>query len=209
MTVATDKTTLHDLKFTTAKELAHHMSDFLKKQEKVLICERTGLESMIVEAVEQRDGMPMVLGPDLRWKSLLRQVFFSRGTVLIGSPLFVLGLTKVARHTGTPLNVRTVVLVGTPCESWMIEGIQKGLDASIYVCSEPDSATEEDPVLASLRRDLLSWTSVLDYRAERTKLGLELEVISFIGERIPELPACGKRLVRRWEPDLDIPFAFQ
>ncbi len=65
---------------------------------------------------------------------------------------------------------------------------------------------EPDPSLDGLEERLLSWSSVLDYRAARTESGLELEVIAFPGERLPVLPGCAKRHVRPWMPKHDVPF---
>lgn len=68
---------------------------------------------------------------------------------------------------------------------------------------EPDSA------LDGLQEALLSWSSILDYRAVRTENGLELEVIAFPGERLPMLPSCAKRHVRPWIPKHDVPFCMK
>ncbi len=65
---------------------------------------------------------------------------------------------------------------------------------------------EADPALDGLQKALLSWTSVLDYRAARTRNGLELEVVAFPGERLPVLPSCARRSVRPWTPKHDVPF---
>lgn len=68
---------------------------------------------------------------------------------------------------------------------------------------------EPDPALDGLRETLLSWSSILDYRAVRTENGLELEVIAFPGERLPMLPSCAKRHVRPWMPKHDVPFCIR
>lgn len=65
---------------------------------------------------------------------------------------------------------------------------------------------EPDPSLDGLQEALLSWSSILDYRAVRTENGLELEVVAFPGERLPTLPSCAKRHVRPWIPKHDVPF---
>ena len=52
----------------------------------------------------------------------------------------------------------------------------------------------------------LQWSSVLDYRAERTECGIDLELVVFPGESLPRLPTCARLTVRPWEPDTEIPF---
>ena len=65
-----------------------------------------------------------------------------------------------------------------------------------------------DPELAAVGRDLMSWTSVLDCRLSRGEYGLEMEVVTFPGEKLPKLPSCAKRLVRAWDPEKDEPFFY-
>ena len=65
------------------------------------------------------------------------------------------------------------------------------------------------PALEHLKQDLLSWASVLDYRARVDENGLDLEIVVFPGEQLPMLPNCAKLLVRAWNPDTDIPFFMQ
>lgn len=65
-----------------------------------------------------------------------------------------------------------------------------------------------DPELAAVGKDLMSWTSILDCRLNRGDYGLEMEIITFPGEKLPKLPATAKRLVRAWNPDKDEPFFY-
>lgn len=65
-----------------------------------------------------------------------------------------------------------------------------------------------DPELAAVGRDLMSWTSILDCRLNRGDYGLEMEIITFPGEKLPKLPATAKRLVRAWDPEKDEPFFY-
>jgi len=65
-----------------------------------------------------------------------------------------------------------------------------------------------DPELARVGRDLMSWTSILDCRLRRGDYGLEMEVVTFPGEKLPKLPAAAKRLVRAWNPEKDEPFFY-
>lgn len=63
-----------------------------------------------------------------------------------------------------------------------------------------------DKELAALAENLLSWTSVLDFILLRSPHGLELELVTFPGEKLPELPACARQVVRPWNPEEDEPF---
>ena len=65
-----------------------------------------------------------------------------------------------------------------------------------------------DPELAQLGKDLMSWTSILDCRLKRSECGLEMEIVTFAGEKMPNLPSCAKRVVRAWNPEKDEPFFY-
>lgn len=58
----------------------------------------------------------------------------------------------------------------------------------------------------TLVETLLSWSSILDFRAVNTESGLDLELVVFPDEALPELPSCARMSVRPWDPDRDIPF---
>ncbi len=278
----------------TLQYLQEKIGRFLRKQERVLLCfadRRPGSTgALLEEAIRRIGGKPVLWGPDMRWKALLRQTFSSHVTALAGPPPVILGLTKVARATGTPLFVRNVLLAGSPCTDWMLEGIQKGLDCQLWGCYDPGGSTvvagfsceknlgvhlreseysativdsggvplngdqtgeialtpHADPslswrtgfmgrltsglcscgsrapklvelstapganrVLTALEEMLLSWTSVLDYRARQTECGLELEVVTFPGLKLPKFPSCAKCTVRNWNSEQDIPFSIQ
>lgn len=60
--------------------------------------------------------------------------------------------------------------------------------------------------LISLGETLHSWTSILDCSVKRGDYGLEIEIITFPGEKIPKLPSCARRVVRPWDPETDEPF---
>lgn len=64
----------------------------------------------------------------------------------------------------------------------------------------------EDRELSMLRDQLLAWTSILDCRLVRGEYGLELELVTFPGEKLPKLPSCAKQIIRSWDPDRDMPF---
>lgn len=278
----------------TVAYLTEHMRVFLRRQERLLICWPNrgpgSLGALMEQAARRAGGIPQYWGPDFRWKALLRQAFSSRTTAIAGPAFLILGLMKLARATATPLYVHKVLLEGTPGAQWILDGIQKGMDCSVWGCycpeagpvvagfscgkmaeihlrtqeysarivgsdgkelshgelgqveltpvrkperhflakerarletgsclcgnSEPRlrdmrlSGNDADP-LYSLHEQLLSWSSVLDYRARRTDSGLELEAVTFPGEVLPEFPTCAKRLVRPWNPEKDMPFGLQ
>ncbi len=122
----------------TIAYLTEHLRHFFRKQEHVLICfleHKEGSISWLMEQAVLRCGaVPVVWGPDHRWKTLLQQAFFCKTTAIIGSPLIVLGLTKLKRNSGTPLYIRRVITAGYPCMDWMIDGIVRGFDCEMGGC---------------------------------------------------------------------------
>lgn len=114
---------------------------FIKPKDAVLICftrERPNeIGSLFEQAVLRCGGVPVFWEKDFRWKTLLRQAFSNRVTTVIGPPMVVLGLSKIARFNATPLYVRNVVTAGYPCLKWMVEGIAKGFDCNAYGCFTP------------------------------------------------------------------------
>ncbi len=65
-----------------------------------------------------------------------------------------------------------------------------------------------DPDLAPIGQFLQSWSSILDCRMIKGAYGLELELITFPGEKLPQLPSAAKRIIRPWQPDIDEPFYY-
>lgn len=118
--------------------LADHLGRFLRKRERVLICfpeyKKGGLSWLMEQAVLRCGAVPVVWGPDFRWKTLLRMAFSTKASAIIGAPLIVLGLTKLKKAYATPLYVRRVVTAGYPCMDWMIDGIVKGFDCEVGGC---------------------------------------------------------------------------
>ena len=114
---------------------------FLRKNEKVLIYfakDKPGSHGELMEKAVLRCGaIPIVVGSDWRWKTLLRQAFSNKATTIIAPPLIVLGISKLAKYNGTPLYIRNVVTASYPCLDWMIEGIIKGLDCNTWGCFGP------------------------------------------------------------------------
>ena len=187
---------------------------FLHPREKVFLCSfensRCAAFCAAAEAVRQLEAECVCWSGQKNWQSLLRQIFFQRPTALIGSSRLILGLAKIARITGTPLTVRHVVLLGNEDAPWMIRGIQDSLDVQIHRAASgiqaPCSAPQRDPQLQELEAHLLSWSSVLDFRAERTAQGLRMEILVFPGRKLPQLPSGACITVRDWNPKLDAPF---
>lgn len=120
--------------------LQQHMQSFLRRGERVLICfsrEAPIICSIFEEAVRRCNCTPMVVGEDRRWKTILKTAFTYKCNAIIGTPMFVLSLAKLARYMGTPLYTRNVVLAGYPCADWMADGIQQELDCRIWGCFDP------------------------------------------------------------------------
>lgn len=120
--------------------LQRHFRKFLRRKERVLIC-FTREESAICQIFEQAvlgcEAIPLVLGEDRRWITILKTAFTTKCNAIIGPPLLLLGLGKLARHMGTPLYTRNVILAGYPSAEWMIEGIRRELDCRVWGCFDP------------------------------------------------------------------------
>ena len=84
--------------------LANHLKSLVKRGDRVLICFSNetvgGLGWLMEQAVLRCEGVPVVWGPDYRWKTVLQQAFFSHASVLIAPPLIALGLSKLKKYTG-------------------------------------------------------------------------------------------------------------
>jgi len=267
------------------------LGQFLRRGDRVLICfhyhEYGNISWLMEKAVLGCGAVPVLWGTDIRWKHLLRLAFSTRACCVIGPPLVVLGLTKVAKANATPLFVRNVVTAGYVCLDWMVEGISSGFDCKTWGCFNigltgavcgfscgcslgvhlrqdrygvdivdedggvlPEGETGEvvlyckkdpenrcalgdqgmlerrpcacgrdslrlmrlepgrtyDPDLLELGQYLQSWTSVLDCRLRKGPYGLEIELITFPGEKLPKLPTAAKLVVRPWDPEHDEPF---
>lgn len=120
----------------TIEYLCAHLRGFVKTSDRVLICFQDhspdSIGWLMEQAVRKCGGEPVLWGPDHRWNTLLQQAFYSRAKTIIGSPLVILGLTKLKKHNGIPLYIRHVVTAGYPCLDWMIDGIVDGLDCSSW-----------------------------------------------------------------------------
>ena len=125
----------------TVDYLAEKMGQFLKSHDRMLICfpdEGSGsIGNMLARAVSRVGASPVFWGRDGRWKTLLRTAFTVRASAIAAPPLVALGLTKLAKATGTPLYFRYVLTAGFPCLDWMIDGICRGLDCQSWGCFGP------------------------------------------------------------------------
>lgn len=199
---------------TVGSCMTEALRPFLREKEKVLLCFASyadcALEKRAADAVAQLGGEVVSWAHDRRWYGLLRQIFSQRTTALVGTPKLILGLAKIAKATGTPLPVRHVVLVGDVQAPWLLKGIRDSLDAQIHICNSKNDVPclnqEQDPLQQQLEEMLLSWSSILDFRASRTEVGLSLEILTFPGRQLPRLPSGASVTVRPWKPKTDIPF---
>ncbi len=126
---------------STVSYVASMLSRFMRRQERVLICfpntSEASIGRIMQRAVDSIGAIPLMWGEDHRWKALLRQAFVTRASVIIAPPLLILGLTKIAKVTGTPLYIRNAVMAGYPCLDWMSKGIVRGLDCKTWTCFGP------------------------------------------------------------------------
>ena len=139
--------------------------------------------------------------------ALLKLAFMTRATAIIGPPQIILGLSKLGKATGTPLYIKCAVVIGTDCTRWMQEDIHRRLDCQIVDCSSilPDEKREDEDV-CKIAADILRWSSVLDCTVQKSEYGLEMELVTFAGEKLPKMPTCAKRKSKNWEPEKDMPF---
>lgn len=118
--------------------LTEHLRKFLRRQERVLICfqehKKGNISWLMEQAVLRCDAIPIIWGPDHKWKTLLQQAFYSKATAIIGPPLILLGLAKLKNHSGTPLFIRRCISAAYPCLDWMIDGIVCGFDCEMGGC---------------------------------------------------------------------------
>lgn len=133
--------------------LRSHWQTFLHPNEKVLICFPQGGEGSVGQlmgsVVRDLGAEPIFWGPDFRWLTLLRLAFDSYATTVVGPPLVVFGLMKMAKATATPLNIHNALIGGYPFTSWVIQGIKRGLDCRIWGCYLID----DGPVVAGVTCD--------------------------------------------------------
>ena len=126
-----------------AEYLASRMSQFLKKRDKVLILfpdTPATVGALLQDAVLRCGAIPRFMEGDNRWLTILKTAFITRSDCIIGPPLTILGLAKVAKHMGTPLFARNILVAGYPIKPWMVDGIEHGLDCRAWGCYDPGSS---------------------------------------------------------------------
>ncbi len=178
----------------------------LHRQEKLLLCCAGEDARLIRDAATLLDIRTASWEPDLRWQNLVRLAILNRARAAIGPASVLLALSKLGKATAAPLPIRDVILIGPSCPEWMKESIASGLDARVWDCCKPDTEGA-DASLEMLGQELLRWSSVLDYRARKTEMGLSLELVVFPGKQLPQLPSGAKVTVRSWIPGADVPFS--
>lgn len=126
----------------TIDYLAENLGKFLHAGDKFMICFTDcspGSIGDLLSRAAKKIGVVVYFPEDLRWKTMLKLAFRTRSVAISAPPFVVLGLTKLSRHTNTPLFFRNVVTVGYRCSNWIIEGIQRGLDCQVWGCYGPGS----------------------------------------------------------------------
>lgn len=130
-----------DAKADTVQYLTDKLKQFLRPQDRVLFCfsvhGENSVEDLFLRAVKSVGAKVLTLNGDYRWINILKTAFNTRANVVLGPPLLILGLTKLAKVTNTPLYFRHVFTAGGPCLDWMIDGIRRGLDCLSWGCFDP------------------------------------------------------------------------
>lgn len=119
----------------TVEYVTRQLRIFAKKQDRILICfenESGSLGEILHRAVEAVGAIPVHCGEDIRWSTILRTAFVNRITAVIGAPLVVLGLNKLAKATNTPLYIRHALTAGHPCYDWLVDGLARGFDCRTW-----------------------------------------------------------------------------
>lgn len=118
--------------------LTQKMSQFLFRGERVLLCfhhhEYGNISYLMERAVLHCGAEPVLCNKDMRWINLLRLAFTTKAEAIIGSPMVVLGLAKLAKVQGVPLYIRDAVIAGYPAAAWFKAGIAQGLDCEVWEC---------------------------------------------------------------------------
>lgn len=116
------------------------MSRFLKKNEKVLLLYPNKEDAscrILEQAILACECVPLWIGEDCRWMTLLKTAFTTKSSCTVGPPLMLLGLSKLAKYMGTPLFVKNVLMAGYPTTTWLVNGVRQGLDCMAWGCFDP------------------------------------------------------------------------
>lgn len=120
--------------------MEQNLRRFLKEKETVLICFRQKKHAacrIIEQAIRNCGCTPIWLGEDRRWVTILKTAFLTKCSCIVGTPLMLLGLSKLAKKMGIPLYVRNVLMAGYPTTTWMVNGVRQGLDCMAWGCFDP------------------------------------------------------------------------
>ena len=132
----------------TVSYISEKMKPFLSTLEPVLICfpdeGPASIGGLFKEAVLRCEAKPVFWESDYRWKELLRIAFETHGNTIIGHPLVLLGLMKLARATATPLYIYDLIACGDPFSHWMVDDLKQGFDCRVWGCY----AVRSGPVIA-------------------------------------------------------------
>ena len=184
------------------------LRSFLRKKERVLLCfprEGSAIGPVLEAMITRCEGVAVFWEGELSWKNLLRISFQQRCSAVIGGPEIILSLSKLAKRLGTPLYIRNALLVGEKPEEWLVEYVESSLDCSVRGCYCHLEERILEPEIEKIRQELCRWTSVLDFKLEKTGAGLSLEMIVFPKERLPKLPNFARLVVSGWDGDRDGP----
>lgn len=171
-----------------------NMSRFLKKKDRVLICfEKKESASCYVleQAVLRCDAIPVWLGEDRRWMTMLKKAFIEKCNCIAAPPLTLLGLSKLAAKLGTPLYARNVLMAGYPTTTWLVNGVRRGLDCMAWGCFDPGIGA----VIAGFTCQQVDGVHI---RTEE----YEVEIVDADGQVLPEGEAGRVILYPKADPSL-------
>lgn len=183
------------------------LSGFLKIHDKVLICcsQHSPTGKRMKAIISSCGAVPVFWTEDYRWGSLLRLAFTGRHRVIAGPPMLMLGLSKLSKQLGIPLYVRNVVLIGE-CDEWIRDAIAAGLDCRVWSVPGEFPRGDLPQDVRDLKTEILRWSSVLDCRIVKGSYGLEMQVVSFPGKKLPRFPTCAKLEIQPYNREAHIPF---
>lgn len=201
-----------DNHLNTVTEL--QLSNILHRRHRVLILLPPSEEDLIrrmAQAVDASGCVPIVPEDDYRWKTLLRLAFVKRTETVIGTAQLLMGLLKIAKATNTPLFIHDVILCGEE-KMWMQDDLRRSLDCRIWNLEQRlKQRIEADKYTHSMHNELedmlLGCPDVLDYSMDITECGNSLEVVILNNQKMTVLPSCAKLLIRKWNPEIDVPFS--
>jgi hypothetical protein len=189
------------------QNMEEYLSQFLKINDKVLICcSRYSPTGRRVKAEVARCGaIPVFWDEDYRWGSLLRLTFTDRHRAVAGPPMLLLGLSKLSKQLGVPLYIRNVLVIGE-CEDWIKDAISTGLDCRVWSLEGELPRREIPEDVRELSERIIRWSSVLDCRIVKGSYGLEMQVVTFPGKKLPKFPSCAKLDVQTFSGEKHIPY---